>query len=196
MRSSGFTGGLQAGANYQLGSLVVGLEADINSFRLRNSFGFGPVRPAPAFPITVTGSGSVNTDWLATFRPRVGFAIDRFLVFATGGLAITNQNDSFNDLFVTGPGGPFTGTVGNFNVTSSRSVGWTAGAGVEYAFAPRWSLKAEYLHLDFGSVTATVGVTNLPPPAFCPCGLTAASLNVRSHLTTDVGRVGLNYRLN
>src|SRR6516165_7014632 len=198
MTSNGFTGGFQAGANYQTGPWVVGIEADIESFRLRNSFAFGPIRlippPAPGSPITLTSSGSVDTNWLATVRPRVGVAFANFLVYATGGVAFTKQNNTLNDVGITTGGGPFTGTVGAFAVTSSRDVGWTAGGGIEYAFAPQWSLKAEYLHLDFGSATASAGATNQPPPALCPCGFTDAVLTVTTHLRADIVRVGLNYQ--
>jgi len=177
---------------------VVGIEADIESFRLRNSFAFGPIRlippPAPGSPITLTSSGSVDTNWLATVRPRVGVAFANFLVYATGGVAFTKQNNTLNDVGITTGGGPFTGTVGAFAVTSSRDVGWTAGGGIEYAFAPQWSLKAEYLHLDFGSATASAGATNQPPPALCPCGFTDAVLTATTHLRADIVRVGLNYQ--
>jgi outer membrane immunogenic protein len=193
MTSNGFTGGLQGGANYQWGPWVVGIEADIQSFHLRNSFAFGPIRPTPN-PITLISRGSVDTNWLATVRPRVGFAFANVLVYATGGVAFTKQNNTFNDVLVTTGGGPFTGTVGAFAVTSSRDVGWTAGGGIEYAVAPQWSLKAEYLHLDFGSETASAGATNQPPPALCPCGFTGAVLAATTHLRADLVRVGLNWR--
>jgi outer membrane immunogenic protein len=202
MTSNGFTGGFQAGANYQTGPWVVGIEADIESFRLRNSFAFGPTRfvppPAPGSPITLTSSGSVDTNWLATVRPRVGVAFANLVVYATGGVAFTKQNNTLNDVGITTlvPGSPqgFTGTVGAFAVTSSRDVGWTAGGGIEYAIAPHWSLKAEYLHLDFGSATASAGATNQPPPALCPCGFTDAVLTASTRLRADIVRVGLNYK--
>jgi hypothetical protein len=55
-------------------------------------------------------------------------------------------------------------------------------------------LKAEYLHLDFGSATASAGATNQPPPALCPCGFTDAVLTATTHLRADIVRVGLNYK--
>jgi len=192
MSSSAFTGGFEAGANLQLGSWVVGLEGDIEAFHLRSSFAIGPVKPVATFPASVTGSGSVSTDWLATIRPRVGVAFDRWLVYGTGGVAFTNETDSFSDTVTATGGGPFTGSIGMFNGTSSRDVGWTVGAGVEYAVAGQWTLKAEYLHVDVGSVSASAGATNLPPPP--PSGLTGAVMTTSSRLTADIGRVGLNYR--
>ena len=199
MTSNGFTGGFQAGANYQTGPWVVGIEADIESFRLRNSFAFGPMRFIPSGPgsfVTLTSSGSVDTNWLATVRPRVGVAFANLVVYATGGVAFTKQNNTLVDAVITTGGPPFPGggSVGAFAVTSSRDVGWTVGGGIEYAIAPHWSLKAEYLHLDFGSATASAGVTNEPPPQFCPCGLTAAVLTASTHLRADIVRVGLNYK--
>jgi outer membrane immunogenic protein len=194
MTSNAFAGGFQAGANKQSGPWVIGIEADIETFRLRNGFAFGPIRPTAGFPVTLTSSGSVDTNWLATLRPRVGVTFANVLVYATGGLAFTNQNNTLNDLLITTGGGGFTGTIGAFNVTSSPVVGWTAGGGIEYALAPRWSLKAEYLHVDFGSASGAAPATNLPPPALCPCGFTAAVLTATTRLTANLVRVGLNFR--
>ena len=74
------------------------------------------------------------------------------------------------------------------DASSSQTVGWTAGGGIEYAFSNSWSVKAEYLYLDFGDVTASAGggVSGL--------GLDSASVGVTSHLTANIVRVGLNYQ--
>jgi outer membrane immunogenic protein len=144
-------------------------------------------------PITLTSNGSVNTDWLVTVRPRIGFAFDRTLVYATGGVAIANEKDAFNDTLITTGGGPFTGIAGLLNVTSSRSIGWTAGGGIEYVIAPQWSLKAEYLHLDFGAAVSSAGATHTPM-ALGPSGFTASVLTVSSHLSADLVRAGLNFK--
>ena len=133
---------------------------------------------------TPFSSGSVTTDWLVTIRPRVGWAFDRFLVYGTGGLAVTHQHNSLTDIDSTTVGG----VIGTFNATSSQTVGWTAGGGIEYAIANNWSVKAEYLYLDFGDVTGSAGggVSGL--------GLDSASVSVTSHLTANIVRAGLNYQ--
>jgi outer membrane immunogenic protein len=184
LKPDGFSGGLQAGYNWQDGAAVFGLEADFDAFRLRGNaagtFAFpstlpgGPVGPPTQF---FTSASSVSTDWLFTGRGRLGWANDHWLLYATGGVAVTNArvNQTVGLLapFVIGAS------------TSSTRVGWTVGAGVEYAINTNWSFKAEYLYLDFGNIGGVGNVT----PAFA--GLTYGN---STRLTANLARVGVNYR--
>jgi outer membrane immunogenic protein len=76
-------------------------------------------------------------------------------------------------------------TVSTAGISSTR-VGWTVGAGAEYALSRQWSMKVEYLHVDLGSVATSA--TFMPPFA----GLTLAGT---TRLTTEIARGGLNYHL-
>ena len=78
-------------------------------------------------------------DWTATLTARAGMAFDRWLVYAKGGAAWARDKYSTN--FYAFPGS---------EVTDTR-LGWTVGAGVEYAFAPQWTAKLEYNYMDFGT---------------------------------------------
>ena len=69
---------------------------------------------------------------------RLGYAFDRWLVYAKGGAAWTREKWNVND----GVGGAITG---NFDRT-----GWIVGAGVEWAMFGNWSAKVEYNYLNFG----------------------------------------------
>lgn len=183
LNSNGFTGGGQAGYNWQAGSAVFGLEADINAFHLRgNSTGTfpfpstlpgGPIGPPTTF---FSPTSSVSTDWLFTGRGRIGWANDHWLLYATGGVAVTNLsvNQSIVQL------APF---VFNTSATDTR-VGWTVGAGFEYAMTRNWSVKGEYLYVDFGTLNG-VGVLT---PTFA--GFTYTN---STHLTANIARVGFNY---
>lgn len=103
--SDGLVIGGQVGVNYQLGgSFVIGAEGD-------GSF---------------VDWGS--TDAVGTARLRGGFAFDRFLAYATGGVALQDFND----------------------------VGWVAGGGLEYALTDAWTIGAEFLHYDFGNDSSNV----------------------------------------
>jgi outer membrane immunogenic protein len=73
---------------------------------------------------------------------RVGLAFDRWLVYGKGGVAWSGDRYSTNRY-------TFPGSV---EISDTR-WGWTAGAGVEYAFAPQWSAKLEYNFMDFGTRT-------------------------------------------
>jgi outer membrane immunogenic protein len=103
--------------------------------------------------------------WLATFRGRVGYAVDRFLIFATAGGAT---------------GSVWTGLVppGTFDI--SNNFGWTAGGGLEASITQNWSAKIEYLYLNLGN-----GV--------CPtnCGL---AVPVSVPFSENLVRVGVNYK--
>jgi len=183
LKPSGFTGGGQAGYNWQTGAAVFGVEADIEAFRLRASttgtFPFPSTLPGGALgpPTTFfTPTSSASTDWLFTGRGRLGWANDHWLLYATGGVAVTNL--SVNQTIAVLP--PFV-----FNAaTSDTRVGWTVGAGFEYMLASNWSVKGEYLYLDFGNLNG-VGVLT---PAFA--GFTYAN---STHLTANIARVGVNY---
>ncbi|PTM53492.1 outer membrane protein [Phreatobacter oligotrophus] len=114
--------GGQVGFNYQINQVVLGAEADL---ALTSISGSNPVLP-PAI--------RVRTHVLGTLRARAGFAVDRALIYGTGGLAVQSAT------FGYGPG-----------PQGYSRVGWTIGAGVEYALAPHWTVKAEYAYHSFGS---------------------------------------------
>jgi outer membrane immunogenic protein len=79
----------------------------------------------------------LKSDWLATVRGRAGWAWDRVLFYGTGGAA-------FGNVQAAGSGFPF---------ASGTQSGWAAGAGVEFAFAPNWTGRVEYLFVDLGNFT-------------------------------------------
>jgi outer membrane immunogenic protein len=179
---AGFTGGGQVGYNWQAGAAVFGVEADINYFRLSGSA--TKTGPYPPFfpPFTMTVNSQVNTDWLFTARPRLGYASNNWLFYVTGGLALTRLHGTFTFTDNLGPALE-TGTI------SEIKVGWTIGGGVEVGLWNRWTARAEYLYVDFGNVSTTSN--NLVAPTPFPA-------NVFHHgtdLSANIARVGLNYRL-
>ncbi len=121
--------GLHAGYNFQLPSKVVlGVEASVDALGidgLKDTLGIAP-----------RSSLKVTTDWVFGMVGRLGYAIDRWLpyVFAGGAWAHDKEN-GFN---------PF---IGPFALANSHA-GWTAGAGIEYAFAGRWSARLQYRYVD------------------------------------------------
>jgi outer membrane immunogenic protein len=88
LNTKGFTGGVQAGYNWQSGNLVAGIEVDFNYFGQKGSSTttFGILTFA-ASPFTI--DSSVRTDWLFTVRPRLGMTTSNWLWYGTGGLAAT-----------------------------------------------------------------------------------------------------------
>jgi outer membrane immunogenic protein len=119
-------------------------------------------------------------------------AADRWLYYATGGLAVAEiEASSTATLFMSSPlVGPTTSA--SPIATDKVRAGWVVGAGLETALASNWSLKVEYLHLDFGSIdqsitspTVAVGFANV-----------TATQSLHTHFTDNIVRVGLNYKFN
>lgn len=141
----GVLGGVQAGFNYQISSWLVGVEADWSATDVSGArSGTANVFGGSTFTTTRT-----SLDWLATLRARVGVTSDNWLFYGTGGLALGRVTSGFDSCFncVDTPAGitPF-----GFNgANSTTNVGWTAGAGTEYALG-RFSVKLEYLYYDVG----------------------------------------------
>ncbi len=174
----GFTGGAQAGFNWQSGNVVFGVEGDFDAYDLNESRTVTTLYPAFA-PSTFTLHQAVNADWLLTLRPRVGYAANNLLAYVTGGLAVTElkNSNSFSDTFGLG--------AAESSSASKTKYGWALGAGLEYAVTSNWSAKAEYLYTDFGSMTSS-GVLTASGPSSAPFSH-AADLN------SSIVRIGVNY---
>ncbi len=158
---SGFLGGGQLGYNIQAGAMVYGLEADIQYASIGSSVNWGPYGKLGLS----TGSSG---EYFGTVRPRLGYAIDRTLLFITGGLAYGGLNSS-----------PLSG-----NATSN--VGYALGGGVEYAFTQNWTAKIEALYINLSNGSArTVYVTN---------GGAVYPVSANSGNGGGFVRVGVNYK--
>jgi outer membrane immunogenic protein len=123
----------------------LGVEADIQAADIHGSRTFlGPFPEVGAPPFGNSFSESQNINWFGTVRGRVGVAFNTVLLYGTGGLIYgdvkTHQDLVFPAVFFLAD-------------SSSTRTGWTAGAGIEWAFAPNWSVKFEGLYYDLGNVT-------------------------------------------
>jgi outer membrane immunogenic protein len=131
-----FTGGAQAGYNWQIDSFVLGLEADFNYLDFHESKDISIIGAAPA-----DASLDFKADWFGTVRGRLGFAADNFLVYATGGLAYGHSEVEAKADF---------GADTWHADEDKTNWGWTIGGGAEYAFDENWIIGAEYLYVDLG----------------------------------------------
>jgi len=183
-----FTGGGQVGYNYQSGQLVYGVELDVESFRLNGGLaggGLAPLGSRQSFAVTT----SVNTNWMFTARPRVGWLVQpQLLLYATGGLAVTSLKvgNSVSDNCAAVPLCGLPNLAGASSVSESLA-GYAVGGGGEWAFNPHWSVKGEYLYVNFGSVSTTL-ITNLAGAAVPNTMTTSAKLNA------SIARFGLSYK--
>jgi outer membrane immunogenic protein len=166
--STQFVGGGQVGANYEFwGGAVIGVEADFDwlpNTNNTNTASFGGV------PVSV----AINNRWLTTVTGRLGYAFDRVLVYGKGGGAFVGASNPSIAI----------GGVAYAPSTSSTNTGWTAGFGVEWAFAGTWSVRAEYDYVGLNNQTFVVPVIGNFP------GDTISTSNRYFQMVT----VGLNYK--
>jgi len=161
------------GANFQANAWVFGVEGDFDWQGLTGS-------SSSAFCTSVLGAALVpaglscktESNWLGTLRGRVGYAADRLLFFATAGGALGNVETALSGL----------------SSQSTTNFGWTAGAGVEVAFADNWTAKLEYLYVDLGTANCNQSAS---------CGFDSAAplaANDSVKFTENLVRVGVNYK--
>ena len=139
----GFVGGLHAGYNWQDDSLVFGLE----------------------------GQAEQNIDWLGSLRLRLGYAMDRALIYATGGLAVGGVEAKVS-----------LDEIGSESENETK-WGWTIGAGLEYAFTDDLSARIEYRYTDLGKTEVSTDSLEFPG-------------DVEFENTFHAVRVGLSWHFN
>jgi outer membrane immunogenic protein len=193
MNAGTFVGGAQAGFNWQANRVVYGVEADFGYFGLNASRQASGTYPQNPFNLTVppfvgktfTVGSSLSTDWLFTARARVGWTVDNWLLFVTGGLAAANIETtlSFSDNNATGGFAGAFGAGGNVRT----KLGWTLGGGAEFALDKHWTVKGEYLYLDFGSIDTSALVMH--PASHSYSNLLGTSTDLKAHVV----RAGINY---
>lgn len=165
---SGYQVGGQIGCNYQFApSWVVGIEGAASGGNISKTVTI----PIPSVPDTA--SFRSTTDFLASITGRLGYAFDRWMLYGKGGVAIVGDRYHTDDV-----NGAF------FSDASENRIGWTAGAGVEWAFNPLWSVKLEYDYYGFGTRSLlfidSVG-GNVPAPANIKQNVQVVLLGVNFH---------------
>jgi outer membrane immunogenic protein len=157
--ANGFIGGGQLGYNHQWNQFVLGIEADFSGLAGRGSNSSNtlvPIGLGRGADIASTTSVDRRLESLGTVRGRIGFTpFDQLLIFGTGGYAFGFAKSSTAITQLCGVQAICTVTfLGPATGSGSQNLsGWTAGGGIEYAFARSWSVKVEYLHYDLGSMT-------------------------------------------
>jgi outer membrane immunogenic protein len=152
----GFVGGGQGGFNWQSGPLVAGIEADLQFSHQQNG-------------VNVAGLQITNSlNYLSTLRGRIGYAMDEWLFYVTGGGGYGSTQATLN-----------VGGVGFFSESDFQPL-WVVGVGVETQIWDRWTGRIEYLYLGSGSISNTFAV---------PGGTLAVTKTVHDNII----RTGLNY---
>lgn len=166
--TSGVIGGGQIGCNYQFApNWVIGIEGDGEASSIRGD--------TTATVLGITGTAHAQTDWITSVTGRIGWAADRWLIYAKGGAAWAGDKYSADvPIFA------------EHIETSVTRPGWTVGGGVEWAFWQNWSAKVEYDFYDFGTRNVTFGGTIFGVPEVVP------GINIKETISTV--KFGVNYR--
>ena len=144
LKIHGIFGGVQGGYNYQMNSIVLGIETDIQLSNVSDNDTGGRL---------ISSSSDVN--YFGTLRGRAGVAFDKALIYGTGGLAYAGVDYSVQPPLGGGLKDQYT------------EVGYTVGGGLEYAFDDVWTMKAEYLFIDLGHRKISNGaVSTVATPSF------------------------------
>ncbi len=173
--NNGVIGGAHVGYNLQLNQFVIGLEGDVDGSSLSKTVSGTAFVGGPAFvalvPVTISGNLGVQ----GSIRGRLGYAWDRVLLYATGGVAFGGFSGSIQTPF-------------GFDSLSTTRVGWTVGGGLEYAVTNNWSIRAEYRYTQFGH--STVFATN----SFAVPGLVAVGAFGNRTINENRVQVGFSYK--
>jgi outer membrane immunogenic protein len=179
--ATGGTVGGQVGYRWQASNWVFGLEAQGNWANFSGSH----INTAP-----ITPAGTLNDvtkiDAFGLFTGQVGYAFNNVLLYAKGGAAVVSDKYS-TTLTAFGVGQLPPGFVVGQTFTAATSTRWggTVGAGIEFGFAPNWSVALEYDHLFMG--TDNVTQSTVPP-------IPAGSVRYSVSQDADIGMVRVNYR--
>lgn len=189
--STGIIGG-QIGCNWQAAGSqwVFGIEGDGDAQRWSGTRAI-VARPGLPFPFVGGDSFDVRSEWQASLRGRIGYAWDRWMLYATGGVAFTNVKVGTNFIATVGGAGVvFPATI----VSESKTlVGPTAGLGLEYAFGNNWSLGVEGRYSWYGTQTYNAGLlATLAIPPTGPFTVAAASQTYKVETFEVTARV--NYK--
>jgi outer membrane immunogenic protein len=179
LNQTGFMGGGQIGYNWQVWpNWVVGIEADFQGVSAKASNAFTSLAP------TVSTTYTRELDSLGTLRAKFGYLwFPSLLFYGTGGLAY-GQNKIGTTAACPALAPPCESESSTANQISNTSAGWTIGGGAEWRFAAAWSVRAEYLYVDFGRHSETITYTY-------PGNTSTLTSAVREH--DNIVRFGVNY---
>jgi outer membrane immunogenic protein len=178
-KKNGVIGGVHAGYNHQSGSLVVGVEVDLEGTNLKYGYSgindldnklvvIDPGAP-PQILLPVRWGYNARIGVQGSLRARLGYSFDKALLYATGGLAVADVSHTIYDEVEPAFSRKF----------SDVKTGWTLGAGVQFALTGDWSARAEYRYTDLGRVSNNVSEW---------------SATARNELTSHAVRIGVSYR--
>ena len=171
--ATGALAGGQIGFRWQSGEWVFGIEAqgDWANFKGQN---------ASLFPFAFAATNQTKVTGLGLLTGQVGYAWSNVLFYVKGGGAVVGDRYRSYDV----PTGL------EFDRANDTRWGGTVGAGLEFGFAPNWTVGLEYDHMFLGN--RTLNFTGSGNFGIAPLGVVTRSEQIRQDV--DIGLVRLNYR--
>lgn len=167
----GAIGGVQAGYNWQFGSWVLGVEADIQASGQKDT-DHCLLQCLVAVPNLTTIEQKLS--WFGTARARIGYVgVNGVMGYYTGGFAFGDVETTVSDSFPANS---------NFFKLSDTRTGWTLGGGVEAALGGNWTGKLEYLYVDLGEINGSYSLGGF-------------TRTISQDVRNNIFRAGLNYRI-
>jgi len=190
LSSSSGIGGVHLGYNWLISRILLGVEGDWQWMQSGSSFCRQTDNLLP--PCVDGGRGFLTiqgeTRGIGTVRGRLGYTLDRVLVYGTAGVAFAELRGAITaDCRVAGCANSGARNLSTENF-STLKTGWVVGFGAEVMLSPNWIVRSEYLHVDVGTTTSHLNLA-LDNCSQGPCG---ASWSRSQHY--DIGRVGLSYK--
>jgi outer membrane immunogenic protein len=167
---SAVIGGGQIGYNFMVAPhFLLGVEADVQGSSSKNT----------ATSPDGSNSYSSKLDDFGTVRGRAGFTADNWLFYGTGGFAWSQGSVTRTQITAVASVPPIPAAAGTVETVDNTRTGWAAGVGVEYGITPNWTVRAEYLYLDLGTITSVFPLSNRQQT-------TSANMSI--------ARIGVNYK--
>ena len=174
--TSGFLGGVQAGANWQTGWAVIGIQGDFAGADIKGTS-----------PCLILFACRTKTDWLASVTGRLGAVVlDRGLVYAKGGAAWQNSTHSLSL--------PIAPALGDITSREITHFGWTIGLGTEWMITPNWTAFIEYNYYEFDKKTYAFPIN--VGGAIGAAAQLGINVNADLRNTLSTAKVGVNYKFN
>ena len=189
--TSSAIGGIHAGFNWQFTpSLLIGIEGDWQPAHSQDSFCRQTDLASSACFDSGRGFATISseTHLIGTARGRLGWAFEQTMIYGTGGAAFGEVKTSLGLSCLVAGCGANGGPIAITTESSSHRTGWVAGAGIERMFGQNWIVRAEYLHVNLGTVSDTL---SLPPSS---CGIPPCALTWSQDVGYDIVRAGASYK--
>lgn len=183
-----WSGSVTLGYGWQIGKVVTGIDISADTGFDQSATHGATFISSPTAQYSIRQR--IQADPGLAIRPRIGWVWGDTMTYITAGLvsARVTLDTTYRDSVAFNG---FTGASGSSSKSETR-LGSVIGFGSEYALGKAWSLSAQYLYTDLGSISATTRVKHPDPLMTDPNGFFNSSMDLRNQSLM----FGVTYRFN